>query len=79
MSVLTHVFSRIKILSGGKGILKRKDLDRQLKQADWEISQGKKHDMAKHPKKPGIKIPLPRHNEIPEYTAQGILKEAGLK
>lgn len=59
--------------------MKRKDLDRRLKQAGWEIIHGKKHDMAKHPQKPGIKIPLPRHNEIPEYTAQGILEEAGLQ
>lgn len=34
--------------------------------------------MMKNPNKPGIKIPLPRHTEIDEYTAKGILKEAGL-
>lgn len=58
--------------------LKRKDLDKQLKQAGWKITSGKRHDMAKHPDKPGIKIPLPRHKEINEYTAHGILKQAGL-
>jgi hypothetical protein len=34
--------------------------------------------MAKHPDKPGFKIPIPRHTEINEYTAKQILKEAGL-
>ncbi len=59
--------------------MKRRVLDKKLKSAGWEITSGKKHDMAKHPNKPGIKIPLPRHKEINEYTADGILKEAGLK
>lgn len=34
--------------------------------------------MARHPDKTG-KIPIPRHREIPEHTAQKILKAAGLK
>lgn len=59
--------------------MKRKELDKILKSAGWEITPGKRHDMAKHPAKPGIKIPLPRHNEINEYTAKGILETAGLK
>ena len=59
--------------------LKRKELDRILIAAGWEITNGKKHDLAKHPAKPGIKIPLPRHKEINEYTAIGILETAGLK
>lgn len=59
--------------------MKRRDIDKILKAAGWEITPGKKHDMAKHPKMPGVKIPLPRHKEINEYTAQGILEEAGLK
>ncbi len=35
--------------------------------------------MAINPQKPGVKIPLPRHKEVNENTAKGILKAAGLK
>jgi len=35
--------------------LKRRDLDKKLKDAGWEITPGKKHDMAKNPNKPGNK------------------------
>ncbi|MDO9535329.1 MAG: type II toxin-antitoxin system HicA family toxin [Bacillota bacterium] len=59
--------------------MKRRDIDKELKAAGWVITSGRKHDMAKHPDKPGIKIPLPRHKEINEYTAKGIIEEAGLK
>ena len=59
--------------------VKRRDLDKKLINAGWEITPGKKHDLAKHPKKSGIKISFPRHKEINEYTAQGILEQAGLK
>lgn len=59
--------------------MKRRDIDRKLKAAGWEITSGNRHDMAKHPDKPGIKIPLPRHADVNEYTAQGILEQAGLK
>lgn len=59
--------------------MKRKDILRLLEQAGWEFSSGAKHDMAKHPDHPGIKIPIPRHIEINEYTASSILKSAGLK
>lgn len=40
--------------------MKRRDLDKILKEAGWEITPGKRHDMAKHPNKLGVKIPLPR-------------------
>jgi len=59
--------------------MKRRDLIKILKQAGWTITPGAKHDMAKHKDKPGIKIPIPRHTEINNYTAEAILKEAGLK
>jgi len=59
--------------------MKRRDLVKILEQAGWTITAGAKHDMAKHKSKPGIKIPIPRHKEINDYTAEGILKEAGLK
>ena len=59
--------------------MKRKDLDRALKKAGWIITPGGNHDMAKHPQKPGVRIPIPRHSEVNEYTAKGILEQAGLK
>jgi len=59
--------------------MKKKDLEKKLKSAGWTISAGTKHDMAKHPDFPGVKISIPRHKEINEYTAQGILKSVGLK
>lgn len=59
--------------------MKRKDLIRLLEQAGWIFSPGAKHDMAKHPNYPGIKIPIPRHTEINDYTPASILKTAGLK
>lgn len=58
--------------------MKKKDIERKLIQAGWTIIPGARHDMAKHPNRPGIKIPIPRHTEINEYTAKGILKDAGL-
>lgn len=59
--------------------MKRKDIDKKLKQAGWVIAHGGNHDLATHPQKPGIKIPLLRHKEINEYTARGILEDAGIK
>lgn len=59
--------------------MKRRDIDKALKKAGWKIVPGGNHDLATHPEKPGIKIPLPRHNEVNEYTAKGILEDSGLK
>lgn len=59
--------------------MKRRDIDKLLKSAGWKITHGGNHDLAIHPEKPGIKITIPRHNEINEYTAKGILEDAGLK
>ena len=39
----------------------------------------KKQELVRALKKAGIKIPIPRHREINEYTARGILESAGLK
>jgi len=58
--------------------MKRKDLDKALKEAGWTIIHGGNHDLATHPQKPGVKIPIPRHREIKEYLAKGILEDAGL-
>lgn len=59
--------------------MKRKDIDKALKKAGWVIVHGGSHDLAKHPQKPGYSIPIPRHSEVNEYTARGILEQAGLK
>lgn len=74
--MLTYVLIRVIMHVEVRG-LKRRDIDKKLKDAGWIITPGKKYDMAKHPNKPGVKIPLPRHKEINEYTAQGILEQAG--
>lgn len=51
-----------------------------LRDRGWQIQEGKKHHLATHPDKPGIKIPIPRHKEdIPKGTLNSILKAAGLK
>jgi len=56
------------------------ELERKLRKAGWVISHGKAHDMAIHPQKPGVKIPIPRHSgDIPKGTAKSILKDAGLE
>ena len=59
--------------------MKRRDIDKALKRAGWVITSGGNHDLATHPQRPGIKIPIPRHREIKEITAKGILEDAGLK
>lgn len=59
--------------------MKRRDIDRALRKAGWSIEHGTRHDFAKHPQKPGIRIQLPRHTEVNENTANGILKAAGLQ
>lgn len=59
--------------------MKRKDIDKRLRKAGWVILHGGNHDLAVHPKKPGVKIPIPRHTEVNEQTAKGILRLAGLE
>lgn len=59
--------------------MKRRDLVKILQDAGWDITSGGKHDMAKHQQHSGVKIPIPRHTEINDYTENQILKEAGLK
>lgn len=58
--------------------MKRRDIDKALKKAGWTITPGGNHDIATNPQKPGVKIPIPRHREIKEYLAKGILEDAGL-
>lgn len=59
--------------------MKRRDIDKALKKAGWVIISGGNHDIAKHPQRPGVRIPIPRHSEVNEYTAKAILEQAGLK
>lgn len=57
-----------------------KKLKRKLIAAGWIITEGKRHEQAKHLDKPGVKIPIPRHKgDIPTGTLNKILKETGLK
>ena len=49
--------------------MKRRDIDKALKKAGWVIGHGTRHDFAKHPQKPGVRIQLPRHAEVNENTA----------
>lgn len=58
----------------------KKELEKLLKTNGWEISEGKKHSLATHPNRPGIKIPIPRHRgDLATGTVKGILKDAGLE
>lgn len=59
--------------------MNKRELIKLLKANGWEFAHGANHDLATHPGKPGIKIPIPRHAEPNKYTVEGILKEAGLK
>lgn len=57
----------------------KKQLEQLLQANGWNITEGKKHSMATHPGKPGIKIPIPRHKgDLATGTVQGILKDVGL-
>lgn len=57
--------------------MKRRDLIRKIAKAaraqgvDWTVGEGGSHSVCKLG---GHKIPIPRHNELNEMTARGILK-----
>ena len=59
--------------------MKYRDLVKRLTDAGWQITKENPHDKAKHPGKPGVKIPIPHHREIDERLARAILKQAGLQ
>ena len=60
--------------------LTEREILRILKSNGWKVTEGANHHLATNPKKPGIKIPIPRHKgDIPIGTARNILKAAGLK
>jgi len=57
-----------------------KEFKRQLKAKGGIITQGSRHELATHPKKPGIQIAIHRHTgDIPTGTLHRMLKDAGLK
>lgn len=57
-----------------------KELKRKLVAAGWVITQGGRHELATHPCKPGIQVPIPRHTgDIPIGTLTKILKDTELK
>jgi len=66
-------------LSGGADVT-AKEFKRKILADGWVITQGKRHELAKHPDKPGIKIEIHRHTgDIPTGTLNKMLKDAGLK
>jgi len=54
--------------------MKRRDLEKKLKAMGWQfLRHGGRHDVWTNGER---EIPIPRHVEINEYTAQGIIKQA---
>jgi predicted RNA binding protein YcfA (HicA-like mRNA interferase family) len=55
--------------------MKRKELEKKLKSLGWKLNRhGRRHDVWT---KDEYDIVVSRHNEINEYTAMSILKNAG--
>jgi mRNA interferase HicA len=55
--------------------MKRRELEQQMKILGWKlIRHGSRHDIWTDGER---EIAVPRHNEINEYTAKAILKDAG--
>ena len=55
--------------------MKRKDIDRKLKELGWYQVKGKKHDKFKH-ERTSHSIHVPRSKEVDEFTAKSILRDA---
>jgi len=54
--------------------VKRRELEKKLQKLGWKLDRhGGKHDIWTNGE---YEIAVPRHNEINEYTAKAILKEA---
>lgn len=54
--------------------MKRVDLEKRLRKLGWYFERhGANHDVWSNGTR---EIPVPRHNEINEYTAKAILKDA---
>lgn len=54
--------------------MKKKDIEKELRSLGYWYSGGSKHD--KWINKRGATIIVPRHREINEFTARGILRDA---
>jgi mRNA interferase HicA len=55
--------------------MKRRDLENRLHSLGWRlVRHGGRHDVWSNGER---EIVVPRHNEINEYTAKAIIKEAG--
>lgn len=55
--------------------MKRRDLIKQLERLGfWYLRQGGDHELWTNGF--GRPVPVPRHREIPETTAEGIIKQA---
>jgi predicted RNA binding protein YcfA (HicA-like mRNA interferase family) len=55
--------------------MRRRDLEKRLYSLGWRlVRHGARHDVWSNGER---EIVIPRHNEINEYTAKTILKEAG--
>ena len=54
--------------------MKRKEVERRLSRAGWNfVRHGGRHDIWSDGKR---EITLPRHNDLNEYTADSIIREA---
>ena len=54
--------------------MKRKELEKRLQRLGWKLDRhGRRHDIWTNGE---YEIAVPQHNEINEYTAKAILKEA---
>ena len=58
--------------------MQRTELERKLRKGGWVLKSGGKHNFVIHPQKPGKKIFVPRGSQVDDFTAKGILKDAGL-
>ena len=59
-----------------------KEFKKKLKNADkeWYFIQGARHELALHPKKPGVQIAIQRGTgDIPTGTLNQMLRDAGLR
>ena len=59
--------------------MQRTELERRLRKGGWSIYSGGKHNYAKRPDRPGVRIQIPRGSIVKDPTANGILKDAGLR
>jgi predicted RNA binding protein YcfA (HicA-like mRNA interferase family) len=54
-----------------------KKIAARLERDGWVNEGGGKHDLYKHPDKPGLRVIVPRHKELSIGVARSIAKLAG--